>query len=52
MSQNQPIGGIISVGDNTSGVIVKELKSVAGRDISSTLTIDLAACQRAAWKSS
>ena len=47
MSQNQPIGGIISVGDNTSGVIVKELKSVTGRDISSTLTIDLAAYQRA-----
>ena len=43
MPQNQASGDIISVGANNSGVIGKDLKGVAGRDISGNLTITLAA---------
>ena len=52
MPQNQLSDDIISVGDNTFDVIGKEPKSAAGHDISSTLTIDLAARQRTTQKPS
>ena len=42
-TQTNAGGDVISVGDNTSGVIGKDQQGVAGRDISGTLTLTLAA---------
>jgi uncharacterized protein YjbI with pentapeptide repeats len=41
-TKNQAGGDVISVGDQTSGVIGKDLTGVAGRDISGTLNLNLA----------